>query len=71
MVRTVPGFVSASSAVGMTPVAVFFGPGNTKAPGVEVDDPFFGGMGPRRRGCLECGECMTGCRHNAKESRSN
>ena len=24
----------------MTPVAVFFGPGNTKAPGVEVDDPF-------------------------------
>jgi cholesterol oxidase len=53
---------------GMTPVGVFFGPDNTKAPGVEVDDPFFGGMGPRRRGCLEVGECMTGCRHNAKNT---
>lgn len=53
---------------GMTPVGVFFGPNGTKAPGVEVDDPFFGGMGPRRRGCLEVGECMTGCRHNAKNT---
>ncbi|QLL07546.1 GMC oxidoreductase [Mycobacterium vicinigordonae] len=53
---------------GMTPVGVFFGPDNTKAPGVEVDDPFFGGAGPRRRGCLEVGECMTGCRHNAKNT---
>jgi cholesterol oxidase len=53
---------------GMTPVGVFFGPADTKAPGVEVDDPFFGGTGPRRRGCLECGECMSGCRHNAKNT---
>ncbi len=53
---------------GMTPVGVFFGPGNAKAPGVEVDDPFCGGRGPRRRGCLECGECMTGCQHNAKNT---
>jgi cholesterol oxidase len=29
---------------------------------------FFGGAGPRRRGCLEVGECMTGCRHNAKNT---
>nr|BFE86318.1 hypothetical protein GCM10020093_089190 [Planobispora longispora] len=43
------------------PVGVFFG-----TPGVEVDDPYFGGAGPRRRGCTECGECMTGCRHGAK-----
>ncbi|WP_433251676.1 GMC oxidoreductase [Streptosporangium sp. CA-135522] len=43
------------------PVGVFFG-----EPGVEVDDPYFGGAGPRRRGCTECGECMTGCRHGAK-----
>jgi cholesterol oxidase len=47
---------------------VFFGPENTKAPGVEVEDPFFGGVGPRRRGCLEVGECMSGCRHNAKNT---
>ncbi|MFC4057815.1 GMC oxidoreductase [Planomonospora corallina] len=43
------------------PVGVFFG-----TPGQEADDPYFGGAGPRRRGCTECGECMTGCRHGAK-----
>ncbi|MBG0813565.1 GMC oxidoreductase [Planomonospora sp. ID82291] len=43
------------------PVGVFFG-----TPGAEADDPYFGGAGPRRRGCTECGECMTGCRHGAK-----
>ena len=46
-----------------TPVGVFFGD-----PGVEVDDPYFGGAGPRRKGCIDCGECMTGCRHNAKNT---
>ncbi|KAB2351760.1 GMC oxidoreductase [Actinomadura rudentiformis] len=45
-----------------TPVGVHFGSG----PGVESDDPYFGGAGPRRRGCIECGECMVGCRHGAK-----
>jgi cholesterol oxidase len=51
-----------------TPVGVFFGRNGRKEPGVEVDDPFFGGVGPRRRGCLEVGECMTGCRHNGKNT---
>ena len=46
-----------------TPVGVLFG-----TPGEEVPDPFFGGAGPRRRGCLDCGACMTGCRHNAKNT---
>ncbi len=46
-----------------TPVGVFFGD-----PGVEVEDPFFGGVGPSRRGCIECGSCMTGCRHGAKNT---
>lgn len=46
-----------------TPVGVFF-----HEPGVEVPDPFFGGAGPQRRGCIECGECMTGCRHGAKNT---
>jgi len=46
-----------------TPVGVFFG-----RPGQAVDDPYFGGAGPARRGCIECGECMTGCRHNAKNT---
>ena len=52
----------------MAPVGVFFGPDGSKQPGVEVDDPFFGGAGPRRRGCLEVGECMVGCRHGAKNT---
>jgi cholesterol oxidase len=52
----------------LAPVGVFFGRDGRKEPGVEVDDPFFGGAGPRRRGCLEVGECMTGCRHNAKNT---
>ncbi|WP_433207825.1 GMC family oxidoreductase N-terminal domain-containing protein [Nocardia sp. CA-107356] len=46
-----------------TPVGVFFG-----EPGKTVTDPYFGGVGPDRTGCLECGECMTGCRHGAKNT---
>ena len=48
----------------LTPVGVYFGEGA----GVEAPDPYFGGAGPARRGCIECGECMTGCRHNAKNT---
>jgi cholesterol oxidase len=33
-----------------------------------VADPFFGGEGPARNACLNCGECMSGCRHNAKNT---
>jgi cholesterol oxidase len=46
-----------------TEVAVFFG-----EPDVEVPDPYFAGKGPARVGCNFCGGCMTGCRHNAKNS---
>ena len=52
----------------LTPVGVFFGRDDRKEPGREASDPYFGGAGPSRRGCIECGECMTGCRHNAKNS---
>tara|TARA_Y100001970_G_scaffold221441_1_gene272157 strand:- start:583 stop:2148 length:1566 start_codon:yes stop_codon:yes gene_type:complete len=31
-------------------------------------DPYFDGQGPLRSGCKLCGECMTGCRHNAKNT---
>ena len=48
----------------MTPVGVYFGDGA----GVTRPDPFFGGVGIDRTGCTECGECMTGCRHNAKNT---
>jgi cholesterol oxidase len=44
-----------------TPVGVFFGD-----PGRTVPDPYFGGAGPARTGCVECGDCMIGCRYGAK-----
>ncbi len=42
---------------------IFFG-----EPGVEVHDPFFGGEGPARTGCIHCGSCMIGCRQNSKNT---
>jgi cholesterol oxidase len=45
------------------PVAVFFG-----EEGEEVSDPYFNGSGLVRSGCTFCGGCMTGCRHNAKNT---
>jgi cholesterol oxidase len=51
-----------------TPVGVFFGPDGEKAPGRTVPDPYFGGAGPERTGCIECGSCMTGCRYGAKNT---
>jgi cholesterol oxidase len=50
-----------------TPVGVFFG-GPDSGPGETVPDPFFGGAGPDRTTCIACGSCMTGCRHNAKNT---
>ena len=46
----------------LTPVGVHFG----AEPGAETADPYFGGTGPRRVGCTQCGSCMTGCRTGAK-----
>jgi len=48
----------------LAPLGVHFGSG----PGVLAKDPYFGGVGPDRSGCLQCGSCMTGCRHNAKNT---
>lgn len=46
-----------------TNVAVWFG-----EPEVTVPDPYFGGEGPERTGCRQCGGCMVGCRHGAKNT---
>lgn len=46
-----------------TKVAVFFGEADE-----TVEDPYFNGEGPERTGCNNCGACMTGCPHNAKNT---
>jgi cholesterol oxidase len=46
-----------------TRVGVFLG-----EPGKTVADPYFGGEGPERTGCIKCGSCMVGCRHGAKNT---
>ncbi len=46
-----------------TPVGVYFG-----KEGEPAADPYFEGQGPDRVGCELCGECMTGCRKDAKNS---
>ena len=64
ILQKVAADLGVSDTFHLTPVGVYFGDGA----GVEAPDPYFGGAGPARRGCLECGECMTGCRHNAKNT---
>ncbi len=44
-------------------VAVYFGEADK-----EVKDPFFNGKGPNRVGCDFCGQCMTGCPNNSKNT---
>ncbi|MTV25710.1 GMC family oxidoreductase [Nitriliruptoraceae bacterium ZYF776] len=46
-----------------TDVGVWFG-----TPGETVPDPYFGGVGPDKTGCIRCGDCMVGCKHGAKNS---
>jgi cholesterol oxidase len=43
-------------------VGVYFG--DTE----KETDPYFGGDGPLRSGCVECAGCMVGCRYNAKNT---
>ena len=44
-------------------LAIYFGKAGETAP-----DPYFGGKGPERTGCHRCGACMTGCRHDGKNT---
>ncbi len=47
----------------LTSVGVYFG-----KQGEPANDPYFYGEGPDRIGCELCGECMTGCKKNAKNT---
>jgi cholesterol oxidase len=55
--------IGADRTYAKTRVGVFFG-----TPGETVADPYFGGAGPARTGCVLCGRCMVGCPHNAKNT---
>jgi cholesterol oxidase len=55
--------IGAGESYKRTPVGVFLG-----EPGKTVPDPFFGGEGPDRTGCVRCGTCMIGCRYGAKNT---
>jgi cholesterol oxidase len=63
IIKTVAEDMGVGDTFVQTPVGVFFG-----EPGKTVPDPFFGGAGPDRTGCIECGSCMTGCRYGAKNT---
>ncbi|MEV0605040.1 GMC family oxidoreductase [Polymorphospora rubra] len=63
VMRTVADRMGVGHTHRPTPVAVHLG-----RPGEVSADPYFGGVGPERTGCLHCGACMTGCRHGAKNT---
>ena len=46
-----------------TEVGVFFGEA-----GKTVPDPYFGGAGPERTGCIGVSSCFAGCPHGAKNT---
>ncbi|MCC7129432.1 MAG: GMC family oxidoreductase [Anaerolineae bacterium] len=62
----IAGELDAGASFQPTRVAVFFG--EAGAQGRAVPDPYFGGAGPQRAGCTQCGACMVGCRENAKNT---
>ncbi|MBF6136730.1 GMC family oxidoreductase [Nocardia otitidiscaviarum] len=65
VIRSVAEDLGVADTFHPTRVGVFF---NEENPGAEVDDPYFGGVGPRRSGCVHCARCFTGCPHNAKNT---
>ncbi|HSP72537.1 MAG TPA: FAD-dependent oxidoreductase, partial [Gaiellaceae bacterium] len=60
VMRRVAERLGCADTYGPTPVGVWFGEDGV--------DPYFGGAGPERNGCIRCGGCMVGCRYGAKNT---
>ncbi|HEY6052993.1 MAG TPA: GMC family oxidoreductase [Gaiellaceae bacterium] len=60
VMRQVAERLGCAETYGPTPVGVWFGEDGV--------DPYFGGAGPERNGCVRCGGCMVGCRYGAKNT---
>jgi cholesterol oxidase len=63
LMRETAAELGRGSTYRLTDVAVYFG-----TEGQPAADPYFEGEGPDRIGCELCGDCMTGCRKDAKNS---
>ncbi|MCI4429064.1 MAG: GMC family oxidoreductase [Burkholderiales bacterium] len=63
LLRKVANHFGVQDSFTRTPCAVFFG-----VAGVTVPDPYFGGTGPARTGCIRCGGCTMGCDVGAKNT---
>ncbi len=66
LLKEIAGELGTADTWQPTPVGTFFGQPDDE--GEEVPDPYFGGEGPPRAGCIHCGGCMVGCRYNAKNT---
>ena len=66
LLKEIAGELGTADTWQPTPVGTFFGQPDDE--GQEVPDPYFGGEGPARAGCIHCGGCMVGCRYNAKNT---
>jgi len=66
LLKEIAGELGTADTWQPTPVGTFFGQPDDE--GEEVADPYFGGEGPARAGCIHCGGCMVGCRYNAKNT---
>ena len=67
-IKKVADRMGIGSTFRLTPLGIFFGTRRGLTAGETVEDPYFGGKGPARTTCTNCGECMTGCRHGAKNT---
>ncbi|MFW6197510.1 MAG: FAD-dependent oxidoreductase, partial [Myxococcota bacterium] len=61
--RSAAESMGAADTFGPVPQGIYFGEAGQRRP-----DPYFGGEGPARTGCIQCGECLSGCRYDAKNT---